>query len=776
MSRNGKPAKAPSRNMSALQQLQREITFDALLHEWELAVRRDHTDLSQTTGWAPVLAQIRISRADTKYAGASASPKRQLRRIAEYCACYGFTPVELCFEAQSGHLTDKYPRKLFEQFRLRIESGELQARAVVTYNINRFTRDRLIGEQWLHTLKHVDMDLHEADRDEPPRPLAKKESDYADKFKRAWNESREISERVLASKHEMHKDGRLLTGVDFFGHRPEWEMVGGHRKQVRGIVFDAEAAWLREATARLGSGEPLHSIVTDFNARGYKGRKGGRCGDRQLREFLVSPRMIGQQMLGGVPVNAPIEPILTEAELERNCALLEQRRRNPSRAYPLSGMAMCGSCGAHMTGHSNQQRTSYRCAQPQLRGRRRCSCGQPRGHCRCAGNPVAADGKRHVTRDRAFVERFAVEIALAALDTQAIADSAATSYTAASVDDQRDALEEKLRTLGESRRILARQEREGVLTQQEAAEELQAVLRESEEVRQRLSSMRTATTDPVLALEQSDLRRRLQEEGPHFVRRVVSSVIDHLVVHSAPPGHPYAGIEVVFVPGYSVPPAALEGLREELAQEYAREKRLTGRRGMTTKEDEDTAFILWQQGKTTSEIRRAFEAMERPTPQGGKRWQRTTIEQAVERAHERRGLIYEPRPDTHSRYSSEARNVVYELASSGRPWPDVVGDLRQLGIPTWDGKPWRVPSAQQCYRVECARRGTKPQGRRHHLPESLRRRIWAMVREDGKSPAEVSKWLNDNGVRRRSGKQWNRPAVSDLVRDADSLCGPPQER
>jgi DNA invertase Pin-like site-specific DNA recombinase len=751
---------------SPLQILRAEITLDALLHEWEFALRDLGIDLQETNTWKPALAQIRISRADTKYSGASDSPRRQLRRTAEYCAKHGFRPTSLCFEAQSGSLTDTHPRKLFEGFRRQVEAGDLSIDAVVTYNIDRFTRDRLIGEKWLSTLKSRGVDLHESDEDEPPRPLAKKESEYAAKFLRAWEESQKLSDRVNADRQEKKREGRLLTGVDYFGHTPIWEDVGNTRKQRGAVVNPAEAAWIREATARLATGEALNSIVVDFNERGYAGRQGGPCSHRSLRDLLVAPRMVAMQRLGKerelVPV--PIEPILTNEEWARNCQLLEQRKKPPHRQHPLSGMLVCGGCGGRMVGSTRNRETRfYRCSVPQLRGTRRCSCPTGQGQCGCAGKAVAADGKRHVTRAAVPLEHLAVEIALAALDAQRVATSTELALDGAPIDDHRQQLERRLEELSNVRRILARQERDGVLTEAEATEELRRVLAQSEEVRQHLASLQSPTSNPVLALDHSELRRRLNEEGAPLKRLVVASIIKEIVLRSAPPGYPYDGIEVRFVDGYSVSAKVLKKMRDSLTKEYRRQQALAGRANTATREDEDAALSLWQQDKMLSEIVRTFNTLGRPTPGGGTRWTYDAVERAVQRAHERRGLKYEPRSNHRTRYSTESRNIVFELASEGRQWAAIVSDLDRMGVKTWDGKRWTKNSAQQCYRVECARRGTAPQGRQFLLPEAMRRRIAAMRWEESRSTTEIAAWLNQNGLFRRGGKPWDAQAVYHQV-------------
>lgn len=93
---------------SALERLREEITIDTMRHVLEELLAQSGKRITEADSWPQVLVQIRISRADTRD-GVSESPARQLRIIAKYCVEYGFQPWEMCFEAQSGSLTDRYP-------------------------------------------------------------------------------------------------------------------------------------------------------------------------------------------------------------------------------------------------------------------------------------------------------------------------------------------------------------------------------------------------------------------------------------------------------------------------------------------------------------------------------------------------------------------------------------------------------------------------------------------------------------------------------------------
>jgi hypothetical protein len=749
---------------SALQELRDTITVDALRFEVEGILIADGRESGEWRAWPPALAQVRISKADAGGRGASESPERQLRHIARYCVEYGFAPHELCFEAQSGHLTDKSPRRLFEEFRLRIEDGSLDVRAVLTYNIDRFTRDRYIGERWLRTLKARRIDLHEVDEMEPPLPLERREEEYARAFLGAWRESVRTSKRIRDVQAALVRENRLLSSVDHYGHRPVFERDGSRQRQVAGVIVEEEAEALREATRRLHGGEPLYSIVVDFNERGLRGRRGGRWTHNSLSRILKSPRLAGMQRLAGEVVNAPIDSIISVADWERNREILTVKKRERRVKYPMSGLGICGACGGRITAGGGY----YRCSRPAARNALRfCgACRMPNGRCMCSGRPTAADGHVHAHRQAAPLDRFLVEVALAAHDANRAAREAARARMGASARRRTDC-EARLDALNEERRTLARQEREGFVTAEEAEQELSAVMARIKAVRDELAQLRTK--EPAnLDVDPEVLREQARTGGVQFVRLLVSRVIDHYVLHPASrhPGRPYDGIELVFADDYEPSAGAVEALRAELNTEAQRDYKLGRvRRGQASKEDEDLVFALWQQGMTTVQTAESFNEWQRPTPRGddSTQWTETTVRRILIRACERREVEYVPRRRSLIKYSQETRDTIYELSLEKRSWDAVIADLNRLGIEPWDGGAWTPQRVRACYAAECARRGEKPRGRRPSLPADMRRLIRVRKRVQGQTHAEVAAWLNSTGVQRPNRKPWDAKAVEYIV-------------
>lgn len=755
---------------SALAELRATITIDRLRHEMEtILIERDRAADAIASG-APVLAQIRISQADTRYQETSGSPARQLRRIAEYCVEYGFYPVDLCFEAQSGHLTDSKPRALFARFREQVASGELEIDAVVTYTIDRFTRDRLIGEQWLKTLKDKRVDLHEAELLRDPRPLREKEGEYADKFLRAWEESRRISDRVRAGRREHARGGGLLIRLGY-GHEPITRREGTRDKHVGARVVPHEAEVIREATRRLHTGEPLSRIASDLNDRGLRGRRGGRWTTQTLRGALVAARLAGVQLCEGEYLEAPIEAILTRDEWEENIRRTRPRVGTPHATYLLSGLGRCAKCDDPITASKHKDKLYYRCGRFNRRTRT-CNCGRPGGECVC---PRAARREGlHGSRRGEAVEEFLLEIALAAHDHERVLTE---SHAHRAELDERDDREERLRRqiaqLDAERRDVARQERQGYLTAAEAGEEVQVLLDRTAVIRaeqDRFARQRHARHQ-FADVSSASLRQQIEDGGTHVARQLIERVIDHFVLTATSdnPGNPYGGIDVVFADGYQPPAEAVEALRHELCQRHQRASRLQDRARKATAEDETIALSFWEGGMNNADIARKFNELARPTATGRGHWYTQTIREVVMRACERRGIDYKPNPTVYSRYPAEVRATVYELfRERGLTFAEIIDVLDERGIRPWQGDAWNGKRLRACYASECARRGETTLGRRPQLSPELRRRIRLMSRADGKGYREIARWLNQSGIPRWKNLPWDDKAVGHIIRSEEA--------
>lgn len=141
------------------------------------------------------------------------------------------------------------------------------------------------------------------------------------------------------------------------------------------VLVPEQAEIVREAARRVLARESLRSIVADFNKREIHGPKAQLWNSTILRQILLRPTNAGlRQYQGRIVGPAKVDaPILSEDTFHALTALLRDasRRSNhvgPGFKYLLSGIAVCGLCGARMRRQmgrvqgGKRQPPSYQCA------------------------------------------------------------------------------------------------------------------------------------------------------------------------------------------------------------------------------------------------------------------------------------------------------------------------------------------------------------------------------------------------------------------------------
>lgn len=158
----------------------------------------------------------------------------------------------------------------------------------------------------------------------------------------ARKESEDKSRRVRRKHLELAEAGMVSGG----GVRP-W---GFERDRI--TVRPEEAALLRDAARRVLAGDSLYAIVGDWTAADVATSTGVPWSTTSLKSTLTRPRIAGlREHRGGIAGPAVWEAILDRATWERVRAVLTDpsRKRNPVvRAYLLTGLLRCGSCGKPM--------------------------------------------------------------------------------------------------------------------------------------------------------------------------------------------------------------------------------------------------------------------------------------------------------------------------------------------------------------------------------------------------------------------------------------------
>ena len=180
----------------------------------------------------------------------------------------------------------------------------------------------------------------------------------------ARKESEDKSRRIKRKHLELAERGRPAS----------WEGWG--------IRSEAERVLVREAAARVLSGQGLRTVVRDWNERGVPGPSGTSWSVVAMRRVLLAPRIAGLREHGrdrsgktlGVLTTATWEAAVDRETWEqlRSVLLNPERTTNGgdnARKYLLAGFLYCGDCGGRMR------------AQPKSDGARAYACvGNRPGH------------------------------------------------------------------------------------------------------------------------------------------------------------------------------------------------------------------------------------------------------------------------------------------------------------------------------------------------------------------------------------------------------------
>jgi site-specific DNA recombinase len=156
-------------------------------------------------------------------------------------------------------------------------------------------------------------------------------------------ESEHKAERLRRKHAEKAAAGKPnKSGTRAYGMTEDWS-----------AIVPSEAALIREAVGRVLAGDSLRGIAADWNARELFTTTGGRWQQQPLRRMLLSGRLAGIREHGGEAVAAGTWPaIIDAATLERVRSILRDPARRTTtvraRRYLLSGLLVCGLCGARM--------------------------------------------------------------------------------------------------------------------------------------------------------------------------------------------------------------------------------------------------------------------------------------------------------------------------------------------------------------------------------------------------------------------------------------------
>jgi DNA invertase Pin-like site-specific DNA recombinase len=163
-----------------------------------------------------------------------------------------------------------------------------------------------------------------------------------------------LTQLVINKKAELAESGAYGGGTRPFGYRVV-------NKQLR--IDESEADLVREAAQRLIDGESLGLVCREWNEAGVRTPRGNPWRVGSLREMLIGPRVAGLRQHRGEIIGDAAAPALLDRETwnELRAVFSQHTGRNDARAKLLTGLLVCGKCGAKMNARNNNEQPAYGC-------------------------------------------------------------------------------------------------------------------------------------------------------------------------------------------------------------------------------------------------------------------------------------------------------------------------------------------------------------------------------------------------------------------------------
>lgn len=237
-------------------------------------------------------------------------------------------------------------------------------------------------------------------------------------------ESDKTSERIRRNVRAAAEAGRP-HGKNVYGYQRVYDVKT--RELLRVDEHPEQAAIVREAARRVLAGESFYAIAKDFNLRGIPPRRPTRVEHRKnygwtppaVKQMLTMPAYAGKRQHQGKIVSEALWPALIEPEAwQKLQSVISPQDRKRANDWPakhlLSGIALCGVCGAPM--RLGKQNAGTKKVDPS-------GASIPRdvyGAYVCSGIPgrPGPDGRKgfHVAMRQEHLEQIVTEVLLARLE------------------------------------------------------------------------------------------------------------------------------------------------------------------------------------------------------------------------------------------------------------------------------------------------------------------------------------------------------------------------
>lgn len=321
----------------------------------------------------------------------------------------------------------------------------------------------------------------------------------------ASKESADKSRRIVRKHLELAQAGKDVGGGRPFGFEDD-----------RVTIREDEADLIREAAARVLSGETVRGVVADWMARGVPTVSGAPWSTSVLRRKLTAGRTAGLREHHGKVVAEAVWPaIISREEHEELKALLLDARRlrnggSNARKYLLAGFAYCGACGGRLVARPKQdKRRCYTCVSgPDFGG-----CGKIRR---------LAEPVEELVAEALFVALDSPEFAAALRDARRPADDEGSALAA-----ELDRYEERKARLQEDHYV------EGTLAKADYLRLVAEVDARADGARRRLVERAGSRVVDGLPAGAEAVRAWWEAAGLDRRRALVGALVERVVVHSA---------------------------------------------------------------------------------------------------------------------------------------------------------------------------------------------------------------------------------------------------
>ena len=429
--------------------------------------------------------------------GDSLAISRQLGDCEQLAKTRGWEVVERYVDsdisAYSGKLRPEY-RRLLEE----IEAGVVEA--VVVYHADRLDRHPRELEEFIDLCQRrgtrlatvsgeVDLATHDG------QLIARIHGAVARK------ESDDKSRRIQRKHQELALAGRLSGG----GTRPFG--FEANRREIR----PAEAAIIRECTARVLAGDSLRSLCSDLNTRRVETVTGKEWSSQTLRRLLMSARISGQrEHKGEIVAKSEWPAIITPAETQRIRAKLgdpDRRTNRSARRYLLARLLRCAHCGTQLY------------SRPRVDGSRRYVCASGPGFGGCGKVTIVADA----------LEQFVVEAVLHRLDSPELPGAMNGAGSDPEGAEWQAEIERAQAQLDELAQLWAEQ----AISRSEWLKARAPIEKRLTIAKKRLAALdRTSALAPHIG-DGAGLRLRWREMSLTRQQQIVAALLDHVVVGPA---------------------------------------------------------------------------------------------------------------------------------------------------------------------------------------------------------------------------------------------------